>query len=320
MENNHEFFLTLPSNSSLRYYADNTLASFRVQLPRTFDLQSDSWECGLSEIQFPTRLEMFTTSDEIIISAPIHPRNFPESETLYSASPFGQNNIHIIKEQPTSSISEGGLTLGKKYRIYSTRMVRLKYKPKSLAYDEYMFMDDLNNFIESSTMGVWLKKIYQDIPIKFVYTRGGLKIYIRASQVSITLGPNIARVLGFPLNDQQFLHLNRMGIYEYTKQKINLSANRPSFFYVYCNLIQPSLVGDAMVPNLRAVLLPQHSAEQNEFVSTPFSPINYYPMALKSFHTVEIELRNNAGQKVPFVYGIVNVILHCRRRRSHTKR
>jgi len=43
------FYLTLPSNSSMKYYPDNTLAQFKTRLLSTIDLTGD-WECGLSEI------------------------------------------------------------------------------------------------------------------------------------------------------------------------------------------------------------------------------------------------------------------------------
>ena len=43
------FYLTLPSNSSMTTFPDNTVANFRVKLPQTLDL-SGRWEVGLTEI------------------------------------------------------------------------------------------------------------------------------------------------------------------------------------------------------------------------------------------------------------------------------
>jgi hypothetical protein len=46
------FYLTLPSNSSMDYFPNNTLASFTTRLPEMLDLDG-SWEIGLAEIQYP---------------------------------------------------------------------------------------------------------------------------------------------------------------------------------------------------------------------------------------------------------------------------
>ena len=46
------FYVTLPSNSSMNYYLNNTLANYVTKLPHSFDLPGE-WEVGSSEIQFP---------------------------------------------------------------------------------------------------------------------------------------------------------------------------------------------------------------------------------------------------------------------------
>lgn len=45
------FYLTLPSNSSLKYYPDNTVARFTTRLQNPVSL-SGEWEVGLAEIQY----------------------------------------------------------------------------------------------------------------------------------------------------------------------------------------------------------------------------------------------------------------------------
>ena len=46
------FYLTLPSNSSMDYFPDNTLTHFTTRLPQMMDLVG-SQEIGLTEIQYP---------------------------------------------------------------------------------------------------------------------------------------------------------------------------------------------------------------------------------------------------------------------------
>ena len=47
-----DFYLTLPSDSSMDYFPDNTMTEFRVKLPHTIHLSGD-WEVGLAEISYP---------------------------------------------------------------------------------------------------------------------------------------------------------------------------------------------------------------------------------------------------------------------------
>jgi len=49
------FYLTLPSNSSMQYYPDNTVARYTTKLDNAIELEGD-WEVGLLEIWAPSDL------------------------------------------------------------------------------------------------------------------------------------------------------------------------------------------------------------------------------------------------------------------------
>ncbi len=46
------FYLTLPSNSSMNYCANNTLTHYTTKFQKITDLDG-TWEIGLAEIQYP---------------------------------------------------------------------------------------------------------------------------------------------------------------------------------------------------------------------------------------------------------------------------
>lgn len=52
-----DFYITLPSNSSLDHFPNNTRAQFRTKLPREIHL-TGNWVVGLSDIMFPTSLAL----------------------------------------------------------------------------------------------------------------------------------------------------------------------------------------------------------------------------------------------------------------------
>jgi hypothetical protein len=45
------FYLTLPSNSSMNYFPNNTLTHYTKKLPKIMELDG-TWEIGLAEIQY----------------------------------------------------------------------------------------------------------------------------------------------------------------------------------------------------------------------------------------------------------------------------
>ena len=47
-----QFYLTLPSNSSMEYFSANTLTNFKTKLAQPVELLGD-WEVALAELQYP---------------------------------------------------------------------------------------------------------------------------------------------------------------------------------------------------------------------------------------------------------------------------
>ena len=46
-------YITLPSNSSMRYFPQNTLTSFNTKLAKSIISDDSNWEVALAEISFP---------------------------------------------------------------------------------------------------------------------------------------------------------------------------------------------------------------------------------------------------------------------------
>ena len=49
------FYLTLPSNNSIKYYPENAVARYTTKLDNTIELEVE-WEVGMVEIWIPTDL------------------------------------------------------------------------------------------------------------------------------------------------------------------------------------------------------------------------------------------------------------------------
>lgn len=84
-----------------------------------------------------------------------------------------------------------------------------------------------------------------------------------------------------------------------------------STLYVYCNLCEPSVVGNYTVPLLRAV--PVQGRDGN-IETKSYNIPHYVPVSTKKFSTVEISIKNDVGENISFKVGKVYVKLHFRPR------
>ena len=82
--------------------------------------------------------------------------------------------------------------------------------------------------------------------------------------------------------------------------------------YLYCDIIQPQYVGDALVPLLR--ILPVEGKD-GERISRSFIRPQYLPVSRKQFESIEVNIKRDTGETVPFEFGRVLLTLHFRQSR-----
>ena len=95
--------------------------------------------------------------------------------------------------------------------------------------------------------------------------------------------------------------------------KLNFPPGDYKAPYVYCPLVEPRTLGDAQVPVLRIVPV---AGRDGEMMTRAFDHIQYCPLVLSRFQTVEIYIRDDTGVKIPFERGRVVMTLHCRKRKE----
>ncbi|CAB3996273.1 Hypothetical predicted protein [Paramuricea clavata] len=81
--------------------------------------------------------------------------------------------------------------------------------------------------------------------------------------------------------------------------------------YVYCDIVQPQIVGNTSAKLLRSIPV---QGKLGDVITKTFTTIQYVPVQTKSFEDVEIVLRNDTGDPVPFERGKVVTTLHFRQR------
>ena len=82
--------------------------------------------------------------------------------------------------------------------------------------------------------------------------------------------------------------------------------------YIYCDVVEPRVVGDSHVPLLRIVPV---EGRHGELVTRIYENIHYVRLQQKNFQTIEVNISDRAGNKVPFEQGTLSVTLHFRQRK-----
>ena len=84
--------------------------------------------------------------------------------------------------------------------------------------------------------------------------------------------------------------------------------------YVYCNLIEPWLVSDTQASLLRIVPIEGHGGQM---ITKTYQHIQYLPLSQKHFRTIDIDIKKDTGEKVPFELGKLVVTLHFRKQKPN---
>ena len=103
---------------------------------------------------------------------------------------------------------------------------------------------------------------------------------------------------------------------EFGVLKIGKSSLEPEIAYevvrihslmIYCNLVEYNIVGDTKAPMLRCFAFIS-KLKGGKIITTgqymnyqTFSNLQFRPLIKKSFHSIDIDLRDTSGEKIPLV-------------------
>jgi len=124
----------------------------------------------------------------------------------------------------------------------------------------------------------------------------------------IDLSTVLRAMLGFKLGEE---YLKEGPAYK----PANLYANVRQQLFVYCDLVEPQLVGDSAECLLKTVGIEDVTEFGNLCVKTYDNP-DYVPIRRTHFQTVEIDIRTHDDRPAPFEFGPSLVKVHVRRARG----
>lgn len=122
----------------------------------------------------------------------------------------------------------------------------------------------------------------------------------------IKLSTNLCLQLGFE-PDKNLID-NGIGTYS-----SNVCLGLPSQLFIYCDIIEPQIVGDTMAPLLRIVPLDPTIYVYGANKMHIFSPPHYVPVMRREFDVIEIDIRTSTGKKIPFQFGTTCIKVHFKK-------
>lgn len=158
-----------------------------------------------------------------------------------------------------------------------------------------------------------MKAIGFDRYVKLNLNTISQKVEVHVYQQEVRFNKHLAELLGLsPEKTDVYL---RPGSYS-GRDTFDLHHGFYSL-YIYCDLVRSRPIGDIMAPLLRSIPLkkePNSMTEEGMLTRNEiFNNIYFLPMQKKSFQTIEVDIRDDTGMKVPFEAGKVEVTLVFRK-------
>ena len=96
----------------------------------------------------------------------------------------------------------------------------------------------------------------------------------------------------------------------WSKTPADLHASIHSLF-IYCDIIKPNYVGNSYTQLLRVVEIPNFDFGKQVILNYP--DCQYHNISCRDFNSIEIDIRDDTGNQVPFMFGRVIVVLHFKK-------
>ena len=278
-----QFYIHLPSDSSLSVYPDNKISEFSTKLARTVELDG-AYEVGLSEIIYPA--------------------------DYYNVDNRERNYSFAIKQR---NFDAGGEI------VHENAMFDVQIE-SDLYYTRLEFLEKINNEINtnlgrlhipaliemtldaSDRVVIAISRIGPQVAVDLQEQKEGVVV-----KMFFELSSQFGKRLGFDETvsisvDDSTPHRAR--------HKFDLFMGK-KLMYVYSDIVSYSLVGDVSVPLLRACSLPEPST--NNTIHLAFPDIHYKRVQKSHFDTIDISINTEEGMLMPFQSGKVLITLHFRR-------
>ncbi len=253
----------------------NTTSKYRTILPKSIDLNG-SWLVALVELQFP--FSWANLNEQVMIELKLD-----DYETVMTVKvPLVRNyykTIHSLLKHLNQAVNaalkiEFGVD---KIEAHLTRRT-----------DKYVVFeyDSVHHRVSIAIRELYTIE-YLKIPAKLAYLLG----FISGSQEELKILDRYRNKAPYPPDLTGGLNA----------------------FYIYCDAVEPVIVGDVIAPLLRVVSLNTTNVTYGQSMLQIYSNPHYLPVTSKHLRDVLISINDDNDQPIKFSYGKAIVQLHFKR-------
>jgi hypothetical protein len=300
---NKDFYVFLPSNVRARiHHAANTIGNFTTSLRRRLKFPLDEkWELGLAELSFTkswyvlTRdimVKLFQLDDDLK-----HPNEYELKTSTVSDPSF---IAHGNYESPESLILAAN-TILKKFEYLKTSHPEITSIPKLKFDKQTMEVVIVPGMYRNGSM--LLPKFDDELHeiFGFVELYDGEKLDWMGNEER----EKVESIIKMTNSTRRHMVSELR-----PKRPISLNAGFLNLF-VYCDIVEPSFVGDSRTKLLRVIPVPSDAKFGHQCTVHYDRPL-YMPLSIREFETIELDIKDATGQTVPFEFGMLLATLHFR--------
>lgn len=288
-----DFYATLLSNASPDVYKNNKTSHFKVRLPERLDLHGE-WQVALLRTTYPN--------------------------TLTNVQP-DENWIKVITPTPSvieTHVARPGLVWAHEKKLPP------KERTFYIAPGHYPTNDSFLKALKDAILPI--EKVPGDKGINSVVeiVQGGYIFfhpfhhytdyeYEFSPDSTYEFSPILARLMG----------LAHEGPFKAThtlegKRPVDLTLGIPTKMFIYMDIVKEQIVGHTMAPLLNDIPV-DINAKYGSMTCYKDDQAIYYDLNTKSFDTVGIDIRTDAGRYMPFEDGTLSMRCHFKPRKLDKK-
>lgn len=312
------FYVTLPSNSSKDYYGKQKLNQFKTKLSHSLNMNVDDWEVGLAEIIYPMSWKNLKADCLVCVGISNLDLDVDTGKYIIHEKTFTVQTSHYMNVQDL-------------FTKLNTRLENLFRQMKR---------EDGHNIAahHDKTYFGGIKEKFLNITLRYDENVG--KVYLSGNNhIYIILPPQLSQMLGFgdtaallgsevlcPQIAEHLCHHTEVSCktFKYPDEQYNdlhikllkgeyiADVNRGlTSLYIYSPIVESQLVGDTLAPLLRVVCV---NGVFGQHVNVKFNNIYYLHLRSSFIDHVEVYIRDDIGNLIPFDTGRVVIILHFRKK------
>ncbi|XP_056021035.1 uncharacterized protein LOC130054653 isoform X1 [Ostrea edulis] len=317
------FYFTLPSDGSKESFPSNTAAQFKILLPQSLDLTDGDWEVGLTEMMFPNALKNITVEEAYFdILVPEEYLKHVKNPDIFKWGRFRLEKVKLLPLRQCPVLVEWPNTPWTQIIDSKMAIVRIHFRPGAYVHSAAL-IDEINEGLAGSMKKIWktmgnpkdesfMKLVNFEKYERIMYQFKGKAL--KKIPLCVRFPTSLAYMLG--MDSQKLILPNELetkwiNVTYLGNNTTNVYENL-KFMYVYCDVVNPQVVGSNKLKLLRVVPCTFHLVDGQQAKWEPIRA-EYLKLSKKHFDTIDIHIMTSLGTPMPFLNGRTLVKLHFRK-------